>query len=225
VLNLFLQAARPVRSQTLTRVFRQLGPLGLFLLAILDSSPLPTFAGPDILIAILAATRRHSWYTYAAVTTAGSVIGAYLTYRVARTAGRAWIDKKFGSGKVPAPLHLFEKWGTGTLVASTAIPFPLPTGMLFAAAGVSNYRLDKFLVIVMVCRAARYSAIALVADFYGRSFIRVLRHPTQYWAWLLVLTAAVAVLIAGGIWINRRLAAVPGSLDRGQWKNVPRLGE
>jgi membrane protein YqaA with SNARE-associated domain len=225
MLNLLLQAARPVRGRTLLRVFRGLGPLGLFLLAIVDSSPLPTFAGPDILIAILAATRRDSWYVCAAVTTAGSLLGAYLTYRVARTAGRAWIERKFGSGKVPAPLRLFEKWGTGTLVASTAIPFPLPTGMFFAAAGASNYRLDRFLVIVTVCRAARYSAIALVADFYGRSFVRVLRHPTQYWGWSLILVAAVAVLIAGGIWINRRLAAVPGSLDGGQWKHVPRLGE
>jgi membrane protein YqaA with SNARE-associated domain len=50
--------------------------LGLFFLAILDSSPIPTFGGPDILIAILAATHRNPWYEYAAVATAGSVIGA-----------------------------------------------------------------------------------------------------------------------------------------------------
>jgi membrane protein YqaA with SNARE-associated domain len=42
---------------------------------------------PDILIAILAASQRNPWYEYAAVATAGSVIGAYLTFRIARKAG------------------------------------------------------------------------------------------------------------------------------------------
>ncbi len=37
----------------MTSIFRHLGVFGLFLFAILDSSPLPTFGGPDILIALL----------------------------------------------------------------------------------------------------------------------------------------------------------------------------
>jgi len=209
MLNLFLQTATPARAQTLTRTFRHLGAFGLFFLAILDSSPIPTFAGPDILIAILAATHRNPWYEYAAVTTAGSVIGAYLTYRLAHKAGMAYLNSKFGHGKVPAPLRVFEKWGTGTLVASTAIPFPFPTSMFFAAAGASNYRLDRFITIVAIGRGVRYSAIAIVADVYGRSFTRILRHPTQHWGWLLAFTATVLALVAAGILINRRLDTIP----------------
>ena len=72
-------------------MFRHLGALGLFFLAILDSSPLPTFGGPDILTAISAASHRNPWYEYAAVATAGSVIGALLTFRVARRAGSAYL--------------------------------------------------------------------------------------------------------------------------------------
>jgi len=49
--------------------------------------------------------------------------------------------------------------------------------MFFAAAGASHYRAGKFLAIVTACRAARYSAIAIVADRYGRHFVRMLRHP------------------------------------------------
>src|SRR5271169_6429404 len=148
MLNIFIQNATPPRGHGVTSMFRHLGALGLFFLAILDSSPLPTFGGPDILIAILAASHRNPWYEYAAVTTAGSVIGAYLTYRIAQKAGMAYLNSKFGHGKVPAPLRIFEKWGTGTLVASTAIPFPFPTSMFFAAAGASNYRLGRFITIV-----------------------------------------------------------------------------
>jgi hypothetical protein len=58
-LNIFLQNAQPNRGHTFASMFRHLGALGLFFLAILDSSPLPTFGGPDILIAILAASHRN----------------------------------------------------------------------------------------------------------------------------------------------------------------------
>lgn len=185
-------------------MFRHLGALGLFFLAILDSTPLPTFGGPDILMAILAATHRNPWYEYAAVATAGSVIGAYFTFRVARSAGAAYLNSKFGQGKVSAFLNHFKKRGTSTLIASTAIPIPFPTSMVFAAAGASNYPVRKYLPIVAACRATRYSAIAIVADLYGRHFIRVLRHPVQYWGWLLLFVVLTIGLVVSGILITKR---------------------
>jgi membrane protein YqaA with SNARE-associated domain len=209
VLNVLLQTAKANRGRGVTAAFRHLGAVGLFFLAILDSTPLPTFGGPDILMAILAASHRNPWYEYAAVATAGSVIGAYITFRLARKAGAAYLNSKFGQGRVSVFLDLFQKQGTGALVASTAIPIPFPTSMMFAAAGASDYRLSKFLPVVSVCRAARYSAIAIVADLYGRHFIRVLRHPLQYWGWLLLFIALTIGLIATGVLINRRLTVAP----------------
>jgi len=209
MLHLLLQRATPRRTRTLAQTLRHLGALGLFFLAILDSSPLPTFGGPDILTAILSASHRDPWYEYAAMATAGSVIGAYLTFRIARKAGSAYLDSKFGKGKVSKFLKLFKKWGTGTLFASTAIPIPSPTSLFFAAAGASDYPKGKFLVIVAVGRALRYATIAIVADHYGRHFIRVLRHPSQYWGWLLLFSALIVGLIAGGILVNRRLETAP----------------
>jgi len=202
VLVVFLQTAR---GRSVGSMFRHLGALGLFFLAILDSSPIPTFGGPDILIAILAATHRNPWYEYAAVATAGSVIGAYLTFRIARKAGAAYLDSKFGSSRVSALLKVFEKWGSGTLAASAAIPFPFPTSMFFAAAGASKYRADRFLAVVAIARGVRYSAIALVADLYGRHFMRMILHPVQYWRWSLLFVAMMIALIGTWILINRRL--------------------
>jgi membrane protein YqaA with SNARE-associated domain len=188
-------------------MFGHLGALGLFFLAIIDSSPLPTFGGPDILTAILAGRQTNPWYEYAAVATAGSVIGAYLTFRIARKAGSAYLHSKFGSQKVDGLLHIFQKWGTGALVASTAIPFPFPTSLFFAAAGASNYGVGRFLTVVTICRGARYTLIAIIADHYGRHFIRVLRHPVQYWGWLLLFAAVIVSVILAGIVVNKRLAA------------------
>ncbi len=205
LLSLLAPAPRRRSTQSFATTLRHLGALGLFFLAILDSSPIPTFGGPDILTAILAASHRNPWYEYAATATAGSVIGAYITFRLARHAGSAFLDKKFKKSRVSKFLKLFKRWGTGTLAASAAIPIPTPTSMFFAAAGASDYPLGKFLAVVVISRAVRYSAIAVVADLYGRHFIRVLRHPTQYWGWLVLFVGITIALIAGGILINRRL--------------------
>lgn len=197
----------PSRGRSTTAMFAHWGAAGLFLFAIVDSSPLPTLGGTDILTIFLAATRPHPWYEFAAAATAGSVIGAYITFLLARRAGRAYLDNKLTRKGIPKVLQVFDQWGTGALVASTAIPFPFPTGLLFAAAGASGqYTGRTFLAIVVICRAVRYAVLALVAHIYGRHIIRVLRHPMQYWHWLLLCAVAFIALIVSGVVVNRRFA-------------------
>ncbi len=202
-----LATATKKRSAGFAAYLRHFGPLGLFSLAILDSLPFPTFGGPDILTAILAARHHDPWYEYAAAATAGSLLGAMITFRLARRAGIEYLNKHFGSGRVPRLLKLFETWGTGALAISTAVPFPTPTSFLFAAAGASEYPAKKFLIVVGLCRAARYSLIAFLAEHYGRHFVRAVRNPGQYWGWLLLFAGIIAGIVVTGIVINKRLAA------------------
>jgi membrane protein YqaA with SNARE-associated domain len=206
MLDLLVLAPKQRASHSFSSYLRHLGAAGLFFLAILDSSPLPAFGGPDIVTALLAASRRELWYEYAAAATFGSVIGAYLTFSLAREAGSAYLDKKFKKSKVSKFLSLFKRWGTGTLVASTVIPLPTPTSMFFAAAGASDYPRGKFVAIVAGSRAFRYFAIAFIAASYGRHFLHVLRHPIEHWGWLLVFISITIALIVGGILISRRLS-------------------
>jgi membrane protein YqaA with SNARE-associated domain len=205
MLSLFAPIRKRQAHPTLLATLRHLGAAGLFFLAILDSSPIPTFGGPDILTAVLAASHRLLWWEYAAAATAGSVIGAYLTFRLARTAGSAYLDNKFKQGELSKFLKLFQHWGTGTLIASTAIPLPSPTSMFFAAAGAGDYPKGRFLTIVASCRGARYFTIAFVASYYGRHFLRVLRHPMQHWGWIVAAVILALVLLVGGILASRWL--------------------
>ena len=207
---LSLIAPGPARhsSPTLFTTLRHLGAAGLFFLAIVDSSPMPTLAGPDILTAILAASHRPLWYEFAATATAGSVLGAYFTFRIARRAGSAYLDEKFKKGRIAKFLKLFKRWGTGTLAASAAIPVPTPTSMFFAAAGASDYPKGKFLTVVGAARAVRYFGIAFIAGHYGRHFLRVLRHPVQHWGWLALFVGLAVAVVAGGILASHRLETV-----------------
>lgn len=106
----WLPAVKPQKPHSLTSKFRHLGAFGLFVLAILDSSPVPTLGGPDILTTILSASHRNPWYEYTAVAAAGSVIGAYMTFRLARKAGEAYLQKHF-TRKARGMLDFFNRWG------------------------------------------------------------------------------------------------------------------
>jgi membrane protein YqaA with SNARE-associated domain len=141
---------------------------------------------PDILTAILAASHRNPWEEYTAVATAGSVLGAYLTFRIARRAGSAYLRGRFGNRKLEAMVGFFNRWGGSAL----AVSMPFPTSVFFAAAGASHYSTGRFLAVVTVRRSARYARIAIIADYHGRQFVHVLRHPSPYRGWLMLFAAA-----------------------------------
>src|SRR5580698_6900018 len=107
MLNVLMQSSVVSPGHGITSLLGHLGAFGLFFVAIIDSSPLPTFGGPDILTAILAARQTNPWYEFVAVATAGSVLGAWLTFRIARKAGSAYLDSKFGNRRVKGLLRLF----------------------------------------------------------------------------------------------------------------------
>ncbi len=193
------------KSVSFMTLIRHWGGPGLFVLAILDGLPVPTFGGPDILTAILAARHREPWYYYAAMTTAGAVVGSFITYRAARHAGAAYMQKWFGEKRVNRFLELFDRWGTGGLLLSTAVPVPFPTYAFFAAAGVVEYPTKRFVGVVALGRGIRYAAIAAFASFYGRKFIRVLRHPGEYVGWFVVTLCLLAAIVAAALWLKRQM--------------------
>jgi membrane protein YqaA with SNARE-associated domain len=186
------------------RTLRHLGGPGLFLLAIADSMPIPTFGGVDILLAILAARHVEPWWLYTILATSGSVIGAYITFRAARGGGAEYLQKKFRKKRVDGFLALFERWGTSALVVSAAVPFPFPTSALFAAAGVLAYPTKRFLAVVAAARGIRYVSVGLVAFHYGRHFVRALRHPSQYYGWLIAAAVAVLIMFAAAAMMRKR---------------------
>jgi membrane protein DedA with SNARE-associated domain len=82
---------------------------------------------------------------------------------------------------------------------------------LFAAAGASGYPRNKYLLVVFLSRGVRYAGIALIADLYGRHFVRMLRHPMQYWPWVLLLVCIIAAIAIGVNWLQRQTQSEPTS--------------
>ena len=184
-------------------LIRHIGGIGLLPLAILDSSIIPTFGSLDLLTAWLAARNPDLWLYYAAMSTAGAIIGAYLTYRMGRKMGARWIAKKIGEKREQQLYHAIERWGFGAIIVPTLAPPPFPTSWFFLVAGAFGYAAKRFFSAVVLGRTARYMLITAVAAHYGRSFLRILRHPQQYLLISLLITA-VLILIAFVLTSRRR---------------------
>src|ERR1700761_2832075 len=79
----------------LAAFFFSLGGVGLLLLGILDSSFLFMPLGNDLLVVALTASHHQRMLYYAAMASAGSVIGCFLTDLVCRKGGEKGLEKNF----------------------------------------------------------------------------------------------------------------------------------
>src|ERR1700682_1209726 len=86
----------PTVAYSVRRWIFHLGGLGFIPLGLLDSSIIPLPGSMDVLTIVLSAGKQGFWLYYAFMATVGSVIGGYVTYRLARKGG----EGKLGS-KVP----------------------------------------------------------------------------------------------------------------------------
>jgi hypothetical protein len=77
----------------------QLGGLGFIPLGLLDNSVIPLPGSMDVLTIFLSAHKERLWFYYASMATAGSVIGGFVTYRLARKGGKETLARRFPARK------------------------------------------------------------------------------------------------------------------------------
>ena len=164
------------------RLLRSLGGVGLVILGIADSSVIPTFGSLDALTAILAARNHELWSYYAAASTVGALIGAYVTYRMSERAGDSWLEKRIGTKRSQQVQGLLTRFGFAALFVSCVAPPPFPTSPFFVGAGALHYPKGKFVSAVLAGRALRYGVLGFLAATYGQTIIKLLRRPRGFGA-------------------------------------------
>jgi membrane protein YqaA with SNARE-associated domain len=189
-----------IAAASLWTTLRRWGGPGLLLIGIVDSSFIPTLGSLDIFNALLAARHHDLWWYYALMSTAGSVIGAYLMYHAAGSAGTGWLQKRLGAARVARVDRILERYGVAAVVIAVIAPPPFPSSAFFVAAGALKFPVRKYLIAVIAGRAFRYSLVAWIASHYSRGIIRVFRHPQQYAPVTISITVAlVLVAVAAGL--------------------------
>jgi membrane protein DedA with SNARE-associated domain len=130
--------------------------------------------------------------------TIGSVIGGYVTYRLARKGGKETLARRFQRRKLEKVYKIFGRWGFGAIAIPAVLPPPAPMVPFLLAAGAMQYSVAKFLAAMTLGRIVRYSILAYLAARYGRHMltsISQLRHPILICAIALIATAVVVLVV------------------------------
>src|SRR5215469_7182089 len=146
----------------------RLGGPGLVLLGIADNSIVPLTGSMDVLTIWLAARHRDIWPYYAIMATAGAVLGGYITYALARRAGKEATEHRLRQDKAQKLFRRFRRWGFRTVVVSAVLPPPFPMVPVLLAAGALQYPRKRFLSALALGRGIRYSLIAGIGSVYAR---------------------------------------------------------
>jgi membrane protein YqaA with SNARE-associated domain len=170
-----------------------LGGPGLILLGLLDNSVVPVPGSMDVSTVLLSAKARDWWPYYAAMATIGSLIGGYLTYRLALKEGAEKIEKRVPPKTWEKVRATFKRWGFGAIAAAAVLPPPTPMKPFLLVAGAAKYSRPKFLGALATGRGIRYFVLAFLGARYGRQIIGVLTKSG------LPIVIAVGTCIAVGV--------------------------
>jgi membrane protein YqaA with SNARE-associated domain len=172
-----------------------LGAFGLIPLGILDASVIPLPGSMDVLTIVLATKQPDWWFIYALIATVGSVLGNFLTYRLARKGGKETLEKRLSHKNMVRVTQTFERWGFGAIAIPALLPPPMPMIPFVLAAGATQYSLRKFLAAMTLGRLARYSVLAMLAARYGHGIIRFIhQHGHPVLLSVIGIAAVVAVI-------------------------------
>jgi membrane protein YqaA with SNARE-associated domain len=195
-----IAAAPQTKAHAVRHWFITLGGPGLILLGLLDSSIVPIPGSMDAMTIVLAAHQRTWWPYYAVMATIGSVVGAYITYRLARKQGDRALHARLSQRNAKLVTETFEKWGFGAIALPALLPPPMPMVPFVIAAGALQYSPKKFLAAMTLGRILRYCILAYLGAVYGRKiFAVVLAHGEV----TLAATIGLAVVVALGFLLMR----------------------
>jgi membrane protein YqaA with SNARE-associated domain len=182
----------------------QLGGLGFIPLGLLDNSVIPLPGSMDILTIFLSTRQERLWFYYASMATVGSVIGGFVTYRLARKGGKETLTRRFSASTLEKVYKIFERWGLAAIAIPAVLPPPAPMLPFLFAAGSMQYPVRKFLFALTLGRIVRYTLLAFLAARYGGPILAFLSqhaHPGLFIVVGLIATVAAVLFV---IFVGKR---------------------
>jgi membrane protein YqaA with SNARE-associated domain len=196
-------AAAPTVARSFRRWIFHLGALGFIPLGLLDSSVIPVPGSMDVLTIVLASRDGQLWPYYAVMATVGSVLGAFLTYRLGRKGGEKALEKRLSARRQKKIFQIFERWGFSAIAIPAMLPPPIPLVPFVLVAGAMHYSVKKFLLAITLGRIVRYSILAYLASKYGRKMLPFL---TAHVYWVLGITLGITAIGVAGYFLFGRNA-------------------
>ena len=169
------------------------GAVALFVLAFWESSffPLP----PDGLLIALGVGNLSFAMGFAAVATAGSLLGAALGYWIGLRGGRPILERLFSQRRILFVERQYKKRDVWAVIIAAFTPIPFKVFTIAAGACRLNFR--RFMFASAVGRAGRFFLVGFLITLFGEPIEAAI---DQYLDVLAV--AFVALLVLGFVVIR-----------------------
>ncbi|MSV35112.1 MAG: hypothetical protein EXQ47_05870 [Bryobacterales bacterium] len=181
-------------------VLKELGPLGVLILSLVESVGIPNPGGTDFLLLFMAAARPESAVLSAFFAIAGSLAGSIFFFEVVHRGGERLLTKYTSSGRGQRFRAWFLRYGLITVFIPALLPIPILPLKIFAACAVAlGVPRLRFLLVLLAARVPRYLALAYLGVQLGVDSGPWLRAHMWY-----LLALAALLTIALGL-LTRRL--------------------
>ncbi|AXC13066.1 DedA family protein [Acidisarcina polymorpha] len=184
-----------------------LGGLGLFAVAIFDSSPIPLpLPGSTDLLLLLLVSHHGNPFLLAACAITGSAIGGYITWSAGKKGGEALLQRSVPKRFRARIEHWTDNHSMLSVMVPALLPPPIPLTPFLLAAGALGVSRRRFLVSYNAARLIRYSLVSWAAVTYGRKVVSWWTKNLAEWSGVIGWSFA-GLMVAGviyGIWQYRR---------------------
>ena len=189
----------PFQHPAVPHWLMHLGLLGLFSVAVVDSSviPLPLPGSTDLLLLWLVAHSGNPWLL-APCAIAGSLLGGYTTWHIGRRGGEATLQRYVPARLLGRIVGWVERHPILAVFIPALLPPPIPLLPFALASGALGVSRGRFLAVFGAARSLRYSFIAWLGVTYGRRVVQLFSGNLQKWS--TPLLCVFVGLLAGGIW-------------------------
>jgi membrane protein DedA with SNARE-associated domain len=176
----------------------QLGPLGLFAVAVIDSSGIPLLipGSTDLLLLWLVSEKGNPWLL-APCAVAGSLLGGYFTFGAGKRGGEAALRHHVPSSRFDRTVAWVKRHTILSVFLPALLPPPFLVGPLVLASGALGVSRKRFVAGYGSARSLRYGLVAWLGVIYGRSVARQWSQAIQKWS--VPLICVFVGLLVGGI--------------------------
>ncbi len=175
----------------------ELGPMGMILIATLDSSLLSIPEINDVLVVTRVLHRPAEVFYWPLLAATGSVLGCLLLYTLARKGGEVFLRRRFSAERLARVERFYARYGVFALLIPALCPPPTPFKIFVATAGALRYPRAKFMLTILLARSTRYYVEGVLALLYGRAVLQYMREHG------LTLALGIGALIVIGYGVAR----------------------
>ncbi len=172
------------------------GPLGLLVLAAVESAGVPNPSTTDALLLVLSIARPSQALLCAVMAIVGSLTGCMIFFEITRKGGVKLLARYTRSGRGARFREWFLRYGMVTVFIAALVPIPMPFKALAACAGATGVSRGRFLLVLIAARIPRYGGLAYLGAQLGEnSFSWLGSHKWHMLGVALFLFAALYGLI------------------------------